>query len=60
MILLVNLMAVMIIAGTFIYALSFARWLLKRKLYRGAIGVFIMGTLEVTLSLYTLFRQSFE
>lgn len=59
MLVLANIIALTIIGGVFLYTIGFARRLLKKKLYRGAIGVFILGALQVSVSLYTLYMSKF-
>ena len=48
-------LAVIITVGIFVYTLSFARWLIQRKNYRGGIGVFLLGVAAVVVPMYTLF-----
>ncbi|MDA8235638.1 MAG: hypothetical protein M0Z31_12720 [Clostridia bacterium] len=48
-------MAVGVTIGVFIYTLNFVLWLFRRKDYRGAIGVFLMGVAAVVVPMYALF-----
>lgn len=48
------LFGITVIMGTFVYTVNFARWLLKRKQVRGAIGVFGLAVLTVAVPLIAL------
>lgn len=55
--LLVIVLAVSVTTGIFAYTLSFARWLIQRKNYRGGIGVILLGVAAVVIPMYALFFQ---
>ncbi|MDA8233893.1 MAG: hypothetical protein M0Z31_03620 [Clostridia bacterium] len=50
-------MAVGVTIGVFIYTLNFVLWLFRRKEYRGAVGVFLLGVAAVVVPMYALFFQ---
>jgi hypothetical protein len=50
--------ATLVTAGVAAYTFNFGRWTWRKKNYRGAVGIFILAVITLTLPLGLLFLRT--